>query len=59
MYIYAPTPSPSIPRHPRHFWQGGATALIRAALSGHEAVVRLLLESKASIDAADQVVTRN
>ena len=47
------------PRPPRPLWQDGATPLIAAAQNGHEAVVRLLLEHKASVDAADQVVTRN
>jgi ankyrin repeat protein len=38
--------------------QDGGTALIAAAQNGHGAVVRLLLEHKASVDAPDQVVTR-
>jgi hypothetical protein len=42
---------------PRHLYQDGATGLIVAAQHGHEAVVRLLLENGASVDAATQVVT--
>ncbi len=43
---------------PCRLWQDGGTGLFMAALDGHEAVVRLLLEHKASVDAAAQVVTR-
>ena len=46
------------PRPPGRLWQVGATALIQAANNGHEAVVLLLLEHNASVDAATQVVTR-
>ena len=35
--------------------QRGYTGLMLAAESGHEAVVRLLLEHKAEVDAADEV----
>ena len=36
--------------------QDGITACIKAALGGHEAVVRLLLESGAEVNAADEVM---
>ena len=35
--------------------QNGLTPLVLAASHGHEAVVRLLLDSKATIDTADKV----
>ncbi len=50
----APASRPSSPR----LWQDGGTGLFMAAQNGHEAVVRRLLEHKASVDAVDQVVTR-
>jgi hypothetical protein len=37
-------------------WQVGWTGLILAAQSGHEAVVRLLIEHKAEVNAAKQVL---
>ena len=36
--------------------QKGDTACIKAALGGHETVVRLLLESGAEVNAADEVM---
>jgi hypothetical protein len=36
-------------------WQSKRSGLIDAAQNGHEAVVRLLIEHKAEIDAADTV----
>jgi hypothetical protein len=36
-------------------WQEGITSLYIAASNGHEAVVRLLLEQRAEIEAATQV----
>ncbi len=36
-------------------WQDGATGLITAAYSGQAAVVRLLIEHKAEVDAKSQV----
>ncbi len=42
--------------HPAVTTQNGATALIAAAQSGHVEVARLLLESNASIHAADEVL---
>ena len=36
-------------------WQSGFTGLIQAAQNGHEAVVRLLIEHKAKVDAKSQV----
>ena len=35
--------------------QYGRTALIRASINGHAAVVKLLVAAKASLDAVDQV----
>ena len=37
----------------------GRTALHQAAYNGHEAVVRLLLEYKADIDAKDKVLWKD
>lgn len=37
------------------FWQDGSTALIEASLNGHNAVVKLLLEAGANIEAEDEV----
>jgi ankyrin repeat protein len=36
-------------------WQNGSTGLIIAAQNGHEAVVRLLIERKAEVNAAETV----
>jgi hypothetical protein len=40
-------------------WQGGGTSLSFAAGNGHEAVLQLLLESKADANVADQVSHRS
>ncbi len=36
-------------------WQNGRTPLMSAAFGGHENVVRLLVEARAAVNAADMV----
>ena len=57
---HLPRPHPhGGPRPRRGFvrpWQAGITGLIQAASKGQEAVVRLLIEHKAEVDAASKVL---
>ena len=49
-----PSESRHLPTLPLR-WQTGITSLYWAAQKGHAAIVRLLLEHRAEVDAADEV----